>query len=242
MSFIVGTAGWSIPPAIADRFLHGSSHLERYAARFPVVEINSSFYRPHRHTTYVRWAATVPNDFRFSIKLPKTITHERRLRDCTSLLERFAEEIGGLGHKRGPVLVQLPPSLAYSADVAEPFFEDLRHFVDVVVLEPRHVSWFEPDVDKMLDGRRIARIAADPAKVPAGSDPGGWKGIGYFRLHGSPDIYASPYEQQAIDDHAARVEALMKNGTEVWTIYDNTMHGAATENALQLLHEPVDGN
>src|SRR4051794_10397874 len=109
----IGTAGWSIPKAYAAPFPPSGSHLERYGAVFNAVEINSSFYRPHRIATYERWAATVPEDFRFAIKVPKSVTHERRLKDTGDLLDQFVSEVTGLGPKLGPLLVQLPPSLAF---------------------------------------------------------------------------------------------------------------------------------
>ena len=83
------------------------------------MEINSSFYRPHRTATYERWAASVPEDFRFAVKVPKAITHERRLKDASDLLDRFLSEAGGLGPKLGPLLVQLPPSLSFQAGIAD---------------------------------------------------------------------------------------------------------------------------
>ena len=76
-----GTAAWSIPKEHAAPFPVAGSHLERYGAVLNAVEINSSFYRPHRTTTYERWAASVPEDFRFAVKVPKAITHEHRLKD-----------------------------------------------------------------------------------------------------------------------------------------------------------------
>src|SRR3954465_6896167 len=108
----VGTAGWSIPTAAADRFPAEGSSLERYAAVFDAVEINSSFHRPHRRATYERWAQSVPADFRFSVKLPRTITHDAALAGCEALLNRFADEVSGLGDKLGALLVQLPPTSA----------------------------------------------------------------------------------------------------------------------------------
>ena len=95
------------------------SHLERYGAILNAVEINSSFYRPHRTATYERWAASVPEDFRFAVKVPKAITHERRLKDVGDLLDRFLSEVSGLGPKLGPLLVQLPPSLSFQAGIAD---------------------------------------------------------------------------------------------------------------------------
>lgn len=236
MPIRIGVAGWSIPAALASRFPATGTHLERYGARFPAVEINSSFYRPHRRTTYARWAASVPPTFRFSVKLPKTITHERRMTDCRALIERFAEETGGLGDRRGPILVQLPPSFAYPGAIAEHFFNDLNAAITgPIVVEPRHASWFVPAVSHMLERLRIARVAADPARPSPAAQPGGWRGVAYFRLHGSPRMYESMYTKEAIDAHAHIVRSLALRGIDVWTVYDNTTYGAATQNALELM-------
>jgi uncharacterized protein YecE (DUF72 family) len=109
----IGTAAWSIPKEHAAPFPVAGSHLERYGAVFNAVEINTSFYRSHRTVTYERWAASVPDGFRFTVKVPKAITHERRLEDVSDLLDRFLSEVGGLGPKLGPLLVQMPPSLSF---------------------------------------------------------------------------------------------------------------------------------
>ena len=194
-NFHIGTAGWALPAPVRDTFPAGASNLERYAGRLGAVEINSSFYRPHRRVTYERWAASVPAEFRFAVKLPKAITHERRLRDCEEPLARFAEEIAGLGGKRGPVLIQLPPNLAFDTAEADAFFKMLDAIVGgAAVCEPRHPTWFEAAADALLVRRRIARVAADPARVPGAETPGGWLGVAYLRLHGSPQIYRSGYD------------------------------------------------
>ena len=196
----VGCAGWSLPKEHGDRFPAEGTHLERYAARFPAVEINSSFYRPHRPTTYARWAASVPADFRFSVKVPKVATHERRLVDADDVLDSFLAEATQLGDKLGPLLVQLPPSLSFSADVAERFFAALRdRFDGDVALEPRHASWFEPAAERLVTRYRVARVAADPAVVPAAAEPGGWDGLVYYRLHGSPKVYYSAYPDEYLE-------------------------------------------
>jgi uncharacterized protein YecE (DUF72 family) len=107
----VGTAGWSVPSRYAAEIPPGGSHLERYARRLNAVEINSAFHRPHQRKTYERWARSAPAGFRFSVKLPKVMTHEQRLADCGELLDRFVAEVAGLGDKLGVLLVQLPPNL-----------------------------------------------------------------------------------------------------------------------------------
>src|SRR5690349_18833369 len=98
---IIGTAGWSIPRASAQYFPGDGSHLERYSRVLPCAEINSSFHRPHASATYARWAASTPAPFRFAVKIPRTITHDAKLRGTRLLLERFLEESAGLGRKRG---------------------------------------------------------------------------------------------------------------------------------------------
>src|SRR4051812_1797985 len=139
----VGTAGWSIPAAQADRFPGEGSHLQRYSQRLPAVEINSSFYRPHRASTYERWAASVPTDFRFAVKIPKEVTHTRRLANTAEPLARFLEEVRLLGPKLGPLLIQLPPSLLFREDLAVDFLRHLRNsFAGDLACEPRHPSWF----------------------------------------------------------------------------------------------------
>lgn len=207
------------------------SHLERYAQRFPAVEINSSFYRSHRPQTYARWAASTPIGFRFAVKIPKEITHTRRLREADTPLERFLAEVGALGEKLGPLAVQLPPSLPFEADAAGAFFRGLRRrFASGVVCEPRHSTWFTPEADQVLVGFEISRVAADPSPIPGAAEPGGWPGLRYFRLHGSPRVYYSAYSEAYFDTLAA---ALASSGG--WCIFDNTAAGEATANALGLL-------
>ena len=163
----VGTAGWSVSSQYNGDVPAGGSHLERYARRLNAVEINSSFYRPHQRKTYERWAQSTPKGFRFSVKVPKAMTHEHGLADCRALLDRFAAEVTGLGGRLGVLLVQLPPKLALEKRVAGRFFRALRKRIDVpVVCEPRHASWFTPDANDWLAAREIARVAADPAQVP----------------------------------------------------------------------------
>lgn len=228
----IGTAAWALPRAVRDRFPAGASNLARYAGRFAATEVNSSFYRPHRRTTWERWAASVPTDFRFAVKLPRAITHDARLADCDALLAAFAEEIAGLGARRGPVLAQLPPKFAFDAVLAERFVAAFDAIVGgSIVLEPRHPSWFDPAVDTMLAANCIARVAADPAPVPAAALPGGWRGLAYFRLHGSPKPYWSSYDAEALASWADKARA---EAGETWVIFDNTASGAATPDALAL--------
>ena len=231
----IGCAGWSLPRAEQERFEGTGSHLERYAAVFEAVEINSSFHRPHRPATYARWAAAVPSSFRFSVKLPKTITHDHRLRNTGELIEAFLSETAGLGEKNGCFLVQLPPSLGFERETATDFFADLRSRTPVpLACEPRHPSWFTAEADNLLRDHQVARVAADPARVPEAGEPGGWRGLTYYRLHGSPDMYRSTYSEEYLASLASRLCEEVAAGRAIWCIFDNTTLGAATRNALDL--------
>jgi uncharacterized protein YecE (DUF72 family) len=236
----IGTAGWSVPSRYVAAIPPGGSHLERYSRRLDAVEINSSFYRPHQRKTYERWAQSAPTGFRFSVKLPKAITHEQRLADCGALLDRFAAEVAGLGDKLGVLLVQLPPKLALERRVAGRFFHDLRERIDTpIACEPRHASWFTPDISDWLTERRIARVAADPAPVTGAGEPGGWNGLAYYRWHGSPRIYYSDYDDAALKSLKKRLDEMRERGAATWCIFDNTALGAALGNALALAPEPI---
>jgi uncharacterized protein YecE (DUF72 family) len=228
----VGTAGWSIPRACAERCPGEGTHLQRYSRIFPGAEINSSFHRPHAAATYAKWAASTPPHFRFAVKLPRTITHEQKLRRARVPLERFLEESSGLGAKRGPLLVQLPPSLEFDRRTAATFFTLLRLRHDgVVVCEPRHPTWFTRNAEAVLVAHEIARVAADPPPAPGADLPGGWPGIAYVRLHGSPRKYWSKYTADTIE----RLASLMCDATnDAWCVFDNTASGAALENAWEL--------
>ena len=231
----VGTAGWGLPRQWRDRFPAEGSYLERYATRFSAVEINSSFYRPHRRAVYARWAASVPAEFRFAVKLPRAITHDQRLVASDVLLDVFLDEMRGLGDRLGPLLVQLPPSLGFDAEVVDEFFVALRErHAGAVACEPRHESWFAPVADALLRRHAVARVAADPARVPAAGEPGGDERLIYFRLHGSPKIYYSDYEPARLVPIATALREARSRGADAWCILDNTTLGAATGNALVL--------
>src|SRR4051812_19366934 len=233
----IGTAGWSVPARYRDGFPADGSLLSRYAARLACVEINSCFHRPHRHATYARWAAETPAHFRFAAKLPKEISHARHLAGCAEPLDRFLAESAGLGDKLAVLLLQLPPSFAFERDRAGAFFAELRARTALpVVCEPRHPSWFADEPDALMREGRIARVAADPARVPAAALPGGWAGLAYWRLHGSPRVYYSDYAAGFLATLAQRLGAARAQA-ETWCIFDNTVSYAALGNALTLAGE-----
>ncbi|MCF4996562.1 DUF72 domain-containing protein [Pseudomonas syringae] len=229
----IGCAGWSLGREYWPDFAAEGTHLHRYASGLNAVEINSSFYRPHRRQTYARWAESVPEDFRFSVKVPKQITHERRLHHCEGLLDEFLSQCTGLERRLGCLLVQLPPSLMFEEPVAEDFLIALRQRFDGhVVFEPRHETWLA--AQPLLITHRIAQVAADPSRISNDASPTGWPGVRYWRLHGSPRMYYSPYDLPRIEPLAQTLQAVAIECIETWCIFDNTASGAALGDALLL--------
>jgi uncharacterized protein YecE (DUF72 family) len=249
MPLLVGTAGWTVPRQhlpLFCAFPEGAkvSHLDRYATRLRCVEINSSFHRPHRRTTWERWASVTPDGFRFAVKAPKTVTHIAKLVNAGSALHEFFEALRGLGEKLGPVLVQLPPKLHFDESVTREFFSTLRELHQGgVVLEPRNASWFCASADRLLRDFQVARVAADPPKASElAAHPGGWPGLHYWRLHGTPRTYYSEYPAGWLHTFAERLK-LVEQAQETWVIFDNTALGHAIANAVWLnnaLHPGAD--
>ncbi|HEX8027486.1 MAG TPA: DUF72 domain-containing protein [Vicinamibacterales bacterium] len=233
MEIKIGTAGWTIPRAVASQFDSAGTHLHRYAITLRCAEINSSFHRPHTAATYAKWRDSTPPDFRFAVKVPRTITHELKLRETREPLSAFLAQTDGLAEKRGPLLVQLPPSLIFDAAVAVSFLELLREvYPGAVVCEPRHATWFSPAADAALCRHKVARVAADPPPTTVAAVPAGWPHLAYFRWHGSPRKYWSRYGESDMVAFARAVRGVPAE--EVWGIFDNTASGAAIENACDL--------
>lgn len=231
----IGTAGWTIPRPVAEAFPEEGSGLERYAARLNCAEINSSFHRSHRESTWRGWAEAAPGHFLFSAKLSKQITHKAKLSDCAGPLAGAIAEMKLLGDRLGVILVQLPPSLEFDPGLAKAFFDQMRRdWEGCIACEPRHASWFDPEADAFLAAAQVARVGADPARVEGGDAPGGWRGLAYFRLHGSPVIYRSSYDDGRLEGLASRIRAERERGVPVWCIFDNTASSAATADALKL--------
>ena len=230
----IGTAGWSIPRAAACRFDSSGTHLQRYSRRLDCAEINSSFHRPHAATTYAKWRDSTPPGFQFAVKIPRAITHELKLQDAQEAFVTFLAQTDGLADKRGPLLLQLPPSLVFDGSVVTAFLQVVRRvYGGPLVCEPRHATWFAPLVTDLLERYRISRVAADPPSLPDATAPAGWSRIAYFRLHGCPRTYWSRYDENAITTLAATIGGI-STAEQVWCVFDNTASGAAIENACEL--------
>jgi uncharacterized protein YecE (DUF72 family) len=234
----VGTAGWSLSHAIAPRASPNQSGLQRYADYFNAVELNATFYRLPRPQTIERWRDATPAGFRFTVKLPRSITHEARLSGVDGEVAEFCELIARFEHKLGAVLVQLPASFEFDGRLCSDFFTRLGEATRApLVVEPRHPTWFEDAATRLLLEHGVARAAADPACCPAAATPLPAARVVYFRWHGSPRMYFSAYLPEALAGLSASVLAARQSGgvrRDVYCFLDNTALGAAAVNALSL--------
>lgn len=229
----IGTVGWAIPKAEQPDFAGDGSWLARYARVFSMVEIDSTFRRRHRPATFARWAATVPDAFRFAVKMPAAITHEAQLADARAL-DEFLDDVAGLGPKLGVLLVQLAPRHEFDAARARRFLTRLRaRHGGAVVVEPRHATWFERRAHALLARWRIDYVVADPPRgamddlAALATHP---RPILYARFHGTPVMYRSPYGERV--DAITRAIA-SSSAAARWIVFDNTAEGAACTDALR---------
>jgi uncharacterized protein YecE (DUF72 family) len=227
---------------VASRYLEaipaGGSHLERYAGAFSIVEIDTSFYRHHRTETYARWAHSVGDNFRFSVKIPRALTHEGALvHGASTDLADFLAQVAGLGSKLGALLVQLPPALEFDRAGVRKFFRRLRRSLrdtTALVCEPRHASWSTEAAADLLKDLGVARAAVDPPRWSTDARPAGDTRLAYFRMHGSPRIYYSNYDAHQLAQLRETLQQASRTSDQVWCIFDNTAHGHAIGNALTL--------
>ncbi len=168
----IGLAGWSNPPAHKALRRASQTHLEYYAECFSCVEINSSFHRPHKRATYAAWRVATPAQFKFSVKMPRTITHDSGLVHTKVELMQFYTAIDALLPKLGAVLMQLPPSLEFDPRSVRAFLKSIPRWKEVrLVCEPRHASWFTPAADALLVRSEVAASPQIPLRSSAPTNP-----------------------------------------------------------------------
>ncbi|HET9241714.1 MAG TPA: DUF72 domain-containing protein [Oligoflexus sp.] len=233
-TFFIGTAGWSIPRTATGFFASSGAVLERYASRFKAVEINSSFYRDHGAKTYEKWAAMTPENFHFAVKLSRAYTHSREW-NKTDLLHTVDGYLH-LGPKLGVILVQLAPRHQFDPEQDRELFATVRRVYDgPMVVEPRHRSWASHEAHLLMHEMKVGKVNADPERCPD-LKPEFESPISYYRLHGSPEIYASDYAYHDLQQLGEKLQAEKAGGQDSWVIFDNTKFGRATHNALELVN------
>ena len=165
--FWIGTSGYNYPEWKGSFYpanLPAAKMLPYYSARFPTVEINYTFYRMPTETLVAGWAAQTPTPFKLTLKAPRRITHDSRLRNCGQLVVALCRVAGTLGDKLGTLLFQLPPSMKRDLPLLDVFLAELPPGVRAA-FEFRHASWFDDDVFSRLADRQLALCIADSEKL-----------------------------------------------------------------------------
>ena len=243
--FYVGTSGWSYRHWVGKFYpedLKSHQFFQYYARHFSAVELNSSFYHLPREATVRNWLQKSPEEFRFCVKLSRFITHQKKLVEFQEPLERFFTIFHPLQPKMGPVLIQLPPSLAFETERLQPFLKYLQEYYSPYrfAVEARHKSWDSREVAEFLGRYEVALVYADSGgRFPTFDYP--VTEFAYFRFHGPGRLYASNYSREQLAEFAEKIRELLEEGKAVWAFFNNDVGGYAVENA-QMLQELVNGD
>lgn len=239
----IGISGWRYPPWRGSFYPEGlvqARELEFASRQFPAVELNGSFYSLQHPSSYERWAADTPDGFVFAVKGPRYITHNLRLRNArVAMANFFASGVLALGAKLGPLLWQLPPNMAWDADLLDRFLRQLPRNTDDALrlarerddrmhgkewlqpvapmrlrhaLEVRHPTFCQGDTVALLRRHEVALVVADTG--------GRWPEVGdvtadflYLRLHGPRQLYASDYSAAQLAEWGRRIRAWARGAT-----------------------------
>jgi uncharacterized protein YecE (DUF72 family) len=232
----IGTSGWSYdhwndvlyPAGTASR-----NRLQHYVAQFSTVELNASFYRWPRESTFAGWNQRLPEGFQMSVKAPRGLTHAKKLYAPEVWVERIARSWHELGDKRAVLIVQLPPTMERDDARLDYFLGLLPDWIRVAV-ELRHPSWECDEVFGLLERHGAAYCVMSGANLNcilrATAD------FVYVRLHG-PDhahLYGGSYSDADLSWWADRIREWQHDGREVYAYFNNDGGGNAVRNALTL--------
>lgn len=231
-NFFVGTSGWNYPhwrKIIYPDNLKTSEWLSFYSSYFQTTEVNVTFYRDVRKSTFERWFTQVGDNFLFSVKMPRIITHYKRLNSDKGTITKFLHSISPLKEKLGAILIQLPPSLKFDRELFKRFFE-LLDFRYRYAIEVRNKTFFDESFLNILKTYNIALCIADSAKrYPYFEDI--TADFIYVRLHGSERLYASEYSEEELNTWAQKIQ---KWNRPSFIYFNNDLSGYAFKNALRL--------
>lgn len=233
MTLFVGTSGWQYKDwrgVLYPDGLPARLWLEEYAARFATVEINNAFYRLPSRETFEAWRERIPPDFVVAVKASRFLTHIKRLRDPEEPVERLMSHAAGLGDRLGPVLLQLPPTLRADPRLLDDCLACFPAGTRVAV-EPRHESWWTPEVREVLRSRGAALCWADVMSRPATPL---WRTTdwGYVRFHVGRAHQWPHYGRQSLATWARRIAETWPRNRAVYAYFNNDPHAAAVEDAL----------
>jgi uncharacterized protein YecE (DUF72 family) len=239
----IGTSGWSYEHWKGTFYpmdLPNNQMLAYYSRHFSSVEINNSFYQLPKKQALARWRETVPEDFLFTAKASRYITHLKKLKNPAEAIHTYLDRICMLEDRLGPILFQLPPRWHFNGERLEAFLgilsKDFRY-----AFEFRDRSWLNCQTFELLSHYNAACCIYDldgylsPMEVTAN--------FAYVRLHGPDGSYQGSYDDKTLEDWAENFSAWSEQGKEVFCFFDNDQCGYAVHNAhyLQsLLNRPAD--
>lgn len=237
-SFYSGISGLAlpIPKSQYPPGFQGKSRLEYYASLFNSIEVNSIFYKLPRNATVVNWSESVPDNFRFTFKVSKTITHVKELDFKDEDVNAFVETVAHIGNKKGVLLAQFPPSLKIDK------LDQLQNLVEAlgkasqdewrIAMEFRNASWYEREVYELLDEYDISLVIHDIASSATPLNELIGKFI-YLRFHGPEPRYRGSYSNAYLQHYAELIRGWVEEGKEVYAYFNNTA-GDAVGNLITL--------
>ncbi|MCX7679683.1 MAG: DUF72 domain-containing protein [Spirochaetes bacterium] len=238
-TYFIGCSGWNYshwagkfyPETIAK-----SQWLQYYTSSFNTVEINATFYRQFKDSAYVRWYNNAPDDFRFSVKMSKYITHVKRLVNVDSEIRTCIASASLLKEKLGVILIQLPPSLIFDSALVSEFLSNLPANCRYTI-EARHKSWVCDLSFSLLQQFNVAWCISDTAgRYPYCEEVSA--DFVYIRLHGSKKMYASNYTDTEL---TAWAEKIMRWNKTAYCYFDNDFNAYAAHNAMKLKKMLMEG-
>jgi uncharacterized protein YecE (DUF72 family) len=235
----IGTSGWSYKGWAQNFYPDGlpaSKQLEYLAQQFSTVELNSSFYRLPSKSSFERWQRIAPRGFHFAVKVPRTITHFKRLHEITSIWQALEESADALGDKLAVYLLQFPSSFAADSGTLARLEALLALPMSKVPLafEMRHGSWFQPACLEFFAKNQLCLVQADSSRFPHSPEGFSPSSIAYYRFHGPRDLYASDYTDAELTKWAALIRGDLAHGKDVFAYFDNDANGYAPRDARRL--------
>ncbi len=236
MALWIGTSGWQYAHwrgGLYPRGMGTAHWFDRYAESFHTVELNVTFYRQPRPAVFEGWARRAPDGFLFAVKASRFLTHIRRLRDPRDSLDRLMEGASRLGPHLGPILIQLPPDMRAEpgrlAETLDAFPRGVR-----VTVEPRHESWFTPEVRAMLLEREAALCWADRRGARTPVEPA-WATArwGYVRFHAGRATPPGCYGERSLATWLQRVRVAWPREADVFLYWNNDGNGCAPRDAAR---------
>jgi len=232
----IGTSGWNYK-SWRDGFYDNTPQkqwLRFCAERFTSIEVNGTFYRLQPKSTFKKWRDETPDEFPFTIKGHRYITHDKKLIDVEEPVIRCRDAASPLGNRLAAVVWQLPAFLKKNVERLEKFLQILHHWkLTRHAIEFRHETWFDEEVAECLMKHAVAVCMSDAPDWPM------WDRITtdmvYIRLHGHTRKYASNYSKRSLKKWATRAECWLQDDRDVHVYFDNDAEGAAPNNALALL-------